>query len=369
MTALTQDISIMKEREKVDVASQLIQAARESGCSPFSMAIDFLKLRRQRGKLNFYEYILYGLYDKSHWSEEERDEFVSAHIHWPLVNVCNDRKWWALSEDKWLSACFLQQNSIPVPETLAVFDMGMRHFGDTKCMKTADEIKSFFKSCDAYPIFAKPIGGIWSAGAMRISGHTETHVLLDGKEALTFEELADDVISDQPYIFQKCLKPHGFFDGLTDAVATIRCLNLIKKDGLHVPHTLLKLPQQGNIADNLWRPGNLLCEIDPETGTIVALVTVKDGRRSTLDALPDADRALVGETLPFWNELKDLNTRVALLHAANRYGSTDIALTPDGPVVVEVNNSCAFELIQIATGKGFMNDEMTSFFRGCGATI
>ena len=57
-----------------------------------------------------------------------------------------------------------------------------------------------------------------------------------------------------------------------------------------------------------------------------------------------------------------MNAKVALMHASNRFASTDMALTADGPVVVEVNNGCAFELIQIATDQGLLTDGMLAFF-------
>lgn len=369
MTALAQDIGKMKAREKVNVTAVLVQAARDCGRNPISIYFDYLRLRKQPGKLQFYEYILYELYDKARWNDAERDEFVSAHIHWPLVTPCNDRTWWAVTEDKWLSSCFLEQNGVPVPKTLAVFDNGRRSYGDTRKLTNETDLKSFLSERREYPIFGKPIRGVWSAGAMRIAGHTNTHILMDGERPSTYEEVAKEFIGDQPYIFQDCLTPHSFFDGITDAMPTIRSVNILNDNGLTVPYTLLKLPRQGNIADNLWRAGNLLCEVDPKTGTIKSIVSVKDGRRSTLDSLPDTNRKLVGEALPFWDNLRELNESVALLHAANRYGSTDIALTPDGPVVVEVNNSCAFELVQIGTGKGFLTPEMASFFRKHGAKI
>ncbi len=374
MTAWAQDVDVITSKQKIDVASQLTSAARESGRSPFAIALDFLKLRKRRGKLKFYEYFLYSLYDTKLFSEEDRDRFISAHMHWPVSNACNNREWWAVTENKWLSSVFLKQNGVPIPENCAIFDCGPQFYPDLPRLKTAEDLKAFFASFESYPLFAKPIGGMWSAGAMRISHHTETHVLVDGGEPVTYEHLADTVFADKSYIFQSCLKPHSFFDGITDATATIRSVNIILRDGqLKVPYTLLKLPMQGNIADNFWRSGNVLCDLDPETGEVRNIVTAQNGRRTPLESLPGNARAFIGERLPCWQELKALNERVALLHAANRYGSTDIALTEDGPVVVEVNTGCAFELMQIARGQGLLTDEMTSFFgsvapksrRGC----
>lgn len=362
MTAFAQDVLAVKSKEAPNVSSLLVEVARRTGRSPFSLAFDFFKLRKKRGKLRFYEYFLYELYDRERWSDIEREEFVSSHVHWPLVNACNNSQWQALTEDKWLSACFLEHNRLPVPKTLAVFDRSARQFGGTPKLTNAEDLKSFFSTHGSCSVFAKPIVGMWSAGAMRISGHTDTHVILDGQEPQTYEDFANSTLGEIPYIFQDCLKPHGFFDGITDAIATVRSLNIIDDNQLSVPFTMLKLPLAGNVADNFWRPGNLLCNLNPETGEVKAIASVEDGRRVELSSLPECDRTLIGEKLPFWAELKKLNQEIALLHAENHFGSTDIALTENGPVVVEVNNGCAFELVQIATGKGFLDEKMKEFF-------
>ena len=369
MTVLAQDVVEAKKKGDVIASALLVRAARESGRSPFSIGFDFLKLRKKRGGLKFSEYVLYELHDRSRWTQEERESFVAAHAHWPLVKACNDQTWWAQTEDKWLSAAFLESNDLPIPDTLAVFDTSVRSYGKTPQLKTGDDLKAFLSARKEFPIFAKPIGGMWSAGALRIAGHTGTHVLLDGRDAMTYDAFATKAIGTHPYILQNCVTPHSFFDGVTTSLPTVRALNIIDDKGLTVPQTLLKLPLQGNIADNFWRSGNVLCNVDAASGEILNIVTVKDGRRTLHDALPGLERTFIGECLPDWDALKTLNEQVALLHAPNRFGSTDIALTVDGPVVVEVNNGCAFELMQLATGKGFLDAKMTAFFRAHGAKI
>lgn len=369
MSKFEQDTDTMQNGQKPDIAGSLVRVARESGRTPFSIAFDFLKLRRQRGKLKLSEYLLYELYDTKKWTDDARDSFISAYRHWPVVNACNDPHWWAVTENKWLSSVFLKQNGIPIPESKAIFDVGVQLYPDAPKLQNSDDLKSFLTECKDYPLFAKPIGGMWSAGAFRITGHTDTHVLVDGSEPVTFAELVEGTLAKTPYIVQSCLKPHSFFEGITDATATVRCLNLIHNGTFKGLHTVLKIPQKGNVADNFWRSGNVLCNLDPETGEIKSIVTSKGGRRIVHDALPDNARTLLGEHLPCWSELRALNEQVALLHAANRYGSTDIALTENGPVVIEVNNGCAFELIQMATGEGLLTGEMTQFFQDCGAKL
>lgn len=369
MSVYVQDLDAISAKTRTNLTESLAAAARASARNPLSIALDFYKLRKQRGKLRFYEYLMYGLYDRARWTDDQRSRFISAHIHWPTVKRCNDPGWWAVTEDKWLSMSILDAHDVPQPQNLAVFDRGARSYPDLPKLTGADALKEFLTDCTDFPLFAKALDGMWSAGALRLSGCTDSHVLVDGRGALSFAELADEVFGDQGYLVQRCVTPHRFFDGITDAVATVRCLNLVGSDGLSVPFTLLKLPMGGNVADNFWRPGNLVCNLDPETGEVLTLVANRNGHLHRLDALPDNGRRLLGEYLPHWDALRAVNEKVALMHGQNRFGSTDIALTDAGPVVVEVNNGCAFELIQIATGQGLLTDEMLAFFDDCGVDL
>lgn len=369
MSVLAQDLQQIEAKQRINLAQELVAAARSSGRSPIAIALDYLKFRRGRSRLKFYEYLLYELYDTARWTEDERSRFISAHRHWPIVNQCNSMQWWAASEDKWLASALLDQAGIPTTTNVAVFDRSGRYYGALPKLDSAEAVERFFRTCDDYPLFAKNMDGMWSAGAFRISGCTDTHILIEGHDPVSFGDLFDGVIGDNRYIVQRCLQPHSFFDGITHSTATVRCLNLIRGGEPWVPFTLLKLPMGANVADNFWRPGNVLCQLAPDTGEVVSVVTVRDGRLQRHDSLPNSDRRLIGERLPFWDALRQVNRDTAMLYAGNRFGSTDIALTSDGPVVVEVNNGCAFELIQMATGKGFLTDEILAFFDDCGARL
>ena len=369
MSAQDDDMAQIKGGDDANVLAQFAKAAKSVGASPVSLGLDFRKLSKGRGKLTMAEYLRYGLYDRKNWTDDARSRFVSSAQHWPIVDNCIDRKWWAVTEDKWVSSILLEQNGLPVPKTLAIFDKGPRLYPATERLSDAAGMEAFLKSCSGFPIFAKAVAGVGSAGALKITGCTDTQVEIAGRDPVSFATLTDDLLGAHAYIIQDCLTPHAFFDGLTDAVATVRCLNIIDDDGLRVPHTVLKLPSAGNSADNFWRNGNMLCDVNPETGEILSLVQNDGGALKRLDAHPADGRSVVGETLPHWEAMREVNAKVALMHASNRFASTDMALTADGPVVVEVNNGCAFELIQIATNQGLLTDDMLAFFAKNGVKL
>jgi len=54
------------------------------------------------------------------------------------------------------------------------------------------------------------------------------------------------------------------------------------------------------------------------------------------------------------------------LFAPLRYHALDVVLTPEGPLIVEVNIGGSFVLPQIGSGTGLLSDEVIDFSRSCG---
>lgn len=77
----------------------------------------------------------------------------------------------------------------------------------------------------------------------------------------------------------------------------------------------------------------------------------------------------MGKKLPYWDALREMNERAARIYAPIRYQSTDIAITQDGPVIVELNYGGGFGLPQNASGRGLLTPQMRSFFEECGVSL
>lgn len=365
-TAFQQDIETINQAKDLPNTEMLVNAAKSSGINPIKITLDHAKLKRGRGKLRFAEYLRYGLYDRTKFMDDERERFISAFIHWPIFDDTTSREWWAVTEDKWLSGTFLEACDIPVPETVAVIDRSARLYPKTTVINDAAAFKAFL-SKNSGQFFAKSQRSMWSAGAFVIESADTESIQIRGGDAVSYSDFFDIYIATGAFVLQKLIKPHSFFDGITDATATVRLINMINDDGVFNPFAVLKLPLGNSIADNFWRSDNLVCALDVDTGEILTLVGKTDMGYENLDSIPNTDRNLIGQILPFWNDIKGINETVALMHHEIKYGSTDIAITENGPVVVEVNCGSAFELPQIAYGKGFLTDEVTAFFRGAGS--
>jgi hypothetical protein len=354
------------QKYSADLAGLFLFAGKQFGKHPFAIAKEYWTLNRGNGKLTIHDYFLYQLYDDKKHSPEAKARFISEKLHWPITHKCCDMTWRVTTEDKWISYNLLERFGIRTPKTIAVIDQGPRSFGSDPKIASPTGLKAFLKKTDCYPIFAKPNLGIGSFGAFLITGIDDTKVLLDQSEPLTFEALFRKIIGERTYLLQTFIENHPKIRAFSKYVATVRTINLVRPESVATPFTLIKIPSSTSIADNYWRRDNLIADVDPKSGVIRRAIRGKGIQIEEFDTHPETSDSLVDLALPDWEELRRVNDACALLFAPVRYQSLDIALTTDGPVVVEINTGSSFELPQLASGTGFLTGEVRSFFESCG---
>jgi hypothetical protein len=344
----------------------LRHAQKRSGRRPLEMLREFIRLNRGSGRLTWPEYVQYGVYDRDRYDPGEQARFLTNTLHWPITRVCCDMTWQATTEDKWLCGRLLAGSAIRLPETLAVIDRTARAYPDSHKISTAAQLRDFMRSRDVLPLFGKENRGICSLGAFLALDADERAVLLKGRGWVSYEECLEQLVGTTAYLLQRLERNHAFFDRYTDALATIRVCILVSDESVRLPFAILKLPSPDNVADSFWRPGNLACKVDLPTGRIVT-VRSRDAYGTTDHTIhPASGEALLGQTLPMWDQVLDLARRCAPIFQPVRYQSMDIGITPAGPVLIEINTGGGFDLPQLASGEGFLTDEVRNFFGACG---
>lgn len=340
--------------QKKDVAGLFRQVLQRKEATLSQIIREFWQLSRGPGKLSIHHYFRYQLYRRDIPTDAKR-AFLADSIMWLVCERCSSPHWRAATEDKWLSYLILQAAGIAVPATLAVFDPGPRSYGGTRQLRNARDIEKFLGDSVSLPLFVKPNDQLASFGATVIEGFDELRARLSDGSELTPEQMIAEIFADRSYLFQTKLENHPDLGPLSTNLATLRLVNFVQTDGILTPFAVLKIPGGQNIADNFWRSGNMLADIDCETGTITRIV------RGTGPDQEELSEGL-GTRLPDWPAARALNEQVARLFAPVAFNSLDIALTPRGPVVVEVNSGGAFDLPQVASGRGFLTPAVTEFF-------
>jgi hypothetical protein len=219
---------------------------------------------------------------------------------------------------------------LPIPETVAEFEGGdIRWWSERQLPR-----------CD---LFVKEGASLCGAGAARwdFAGDNKWKGadgrLLDEVELL--RELCDQSHSVM-MVLQRRVKNHPDLAAFGPAgLCTVRIVT-IREPGDDSPHLLLaafRMPTGGNVADNFAR-GGLACPVDLTTGTL-GLATYKALSLAHLDVSkhPDTGIIIPGRELPNWKQVREL--AICAHHVFAEFPSVgwDIAVTPEGPVLVEGN--------------------------------
>ncbi|MFO1188766.1 MAG: sugar-transfer associated ATP-grasp domain-containing protein [Alphaproteobacteria bacterium] len=355
-----------RNKAKPTVIDYLRHAQARSGRRPMDMVREYLRLHRGPGRITLSEYVQYGVYDTTRYTPSKQAEFLTNTLHWPITHACCDMTWQATTEDKWLCSHILARSSVQVPATLAVIDKSGRAYPGTPRITTAAELRAFMTAPGNLPLFGKDNRGICSLGAFLALDANDEGMFLKGRGWLGYDACMDEFVGTTPYLLQRLVTNHAFFDRYADNLATVRVCILVAKDGVKIPFAVLKLPSRENVADSFWRPGNFACGLDVKTGRIKTIRSRDHLGTTDHQAHPQSGAPILGEIVPTWDRLLELVHRCAPIFQPVRYQSMDIAVTKDGPVLIEINTGGGFDLPQLATGKGFLTDEVRGFFRDCG---
>ena len=280
----------------------------------------------------------------------------------------NDQEWRVFSADKIVFYTFLKGLSLPFPPLYAVYHPGGRFIGDAPTFTDRGALGDYLRTEMTYPFFSKPSHGGYGAASLLVETYdneSDALVIANGQE-ISVDDYTRQLDSSLVYghIFQQILKPHPHADEICDhKVATLRFNMLSDKQGPRVFRAFWCMPVGKNMVSNFGTGsnGNLLCAVNRETGIIERAIRGTWNERRELSNHPITGHALKGFRLPDWEQA--IKIAVDAARALPRLLSThwDVVLTPDGPMLLEVNFKNVFRGPQIAFGKGSLDSELRDF--------
>ncbi|QIG47009.1 hypothetical protein G5V57_04145 [Nordella sp. HKS 07] len=204
--------------------------------------------------------------------------------------------------------------------------------------------------CD---LFIKTLRGNGGTGAEAWLYTPDDHYqsLLDGERVGRSDLLERIKNRDEEVIIQTRLLNHESLRDLSNgALSTVRILTLLDETGTYeATHAGLRMAVGANrLVDN------------SHAGGIIAAVEMKSGRLGPATDIglrpevgwrthhPDTGAAIEGRVLPFWPETVALACRAHATFAPRVLIGWDIAITSEGPVLIEGNGAPGIDLIQRA---------------------
>ena len=191
-------------------------------------------------------------------------------------------------------------------------------------------------------LFAKPQAGAQGSGTSIVEVGPETY---DGLSALRGCILQPLVVNhpDLARLYPGALNTIRL-DTYRDATAG--------PDGAWVHDgAALRMGIGDMVVDN-WAAGGLVIGVDIETGRLYrrAVRKTRYCDHGGFDRHPDTGVVFEGYPLPFWPEVRALTVAAAEAAWPLRTLCWDVAITPEGPILVEANDHWSVNMLQTAWG-------------------
>ncbi len=280
-------------------------------------------------------------------SERDVWAYVSKKNMTRVQRTLNPESWEAVAMNKAILHRFLTAGGIASPALYAVFVRDMAGWTcDGRCPKTVEQWCEYIERDLPDAFFVKPAEGALGEGVRMYSRRRGGFVDFGGGEH-TSREIYDAMYSDREYdsyVIQERLENHPEIVKLTgqENLQTIRFISLVDSKGRsRLLRAQIKLICGDNLTDNFEQgvTGNMQSEVRLDSGGLRPAIACEpnDGRIRCVTNHPQTGIRFEDFTIPYWTEACQLVLRSARLVLPIRTVGWDIAITPDGPMVLEGN--------------------------------
>jgi hypothetical protein len=209
-------------------------------------------------------------------------------------------------------------------------------------------------------LFVKPIAGRGGKGAERWDLVGPSVYCSPQGERLTRESLFARLAERSrrtPLLAQERLRNHPALDPINNgALSTIRVLTCLNEAGEPeiVGAAMRMAIGRNNVVDNL-HAGGIATAVDLETGVLGSASDLgADSRLGWMDSHPVSGAQIKGTRLPMWSEVRDFAIRAHRAFDDRVLVGWDIAIAPNGPILVEGNGAPDLDIMQRFVRHGVM---------------
>ena len=346
-------------------AELLQQVTAETGKGYGALMKDMFRHCLGGNKLTTEEYFNLRLYDDS-FTREQKAAFAGlAKSRNVWTRIYKNSRTVGTIIDKLAGEALFRGAGFPVARTLGACNL-KRDLPGISAIDGKTALQAFLTVHASRPLFGKPAGLNQSLGSMAIDRFDAAGgiVHLAGGKTMNVAELWELIETNfaDGYLFQERLRAHPDIAKVCgDKIATARLLTIKQEGEPEILGTAWKIPAGGNVADNFWRPGNMVAAVDADSGKITEAIQGLGLNRKIIFAHPDSNEAIAGLQLPDWEAAKALVLSASrLLHDTWMIG-WDVAFTPDGPVIVEANETPDLLIMQYVPGQGILTPRFKAF--------
>ena len=286
-------------------------------------------------------YYFYGFYDKD--NRKRAPLYIQDYERVPLDKLTNGMADCMTLFDKRRFFAVCKRSGLPAIPIVAEFENGkLKHWGEGIDNRLPDT-----------DLFAKPALGKCANGAMLYTYEPSGLYRCSDGTLKNGEKLLENMAETSrvhPYILQKRYSNHPDIAALSPgALCTFRVVTCRLPDGrCEDIIAIFKMPTGNCFADN-FAIGGIAISIDKKSGLLGTAIT-KDLDAERTDTHPDTGRKIAGFRIPHWEQVIPLCLRAHAAFSDFAYVGWDVAVTKDGPMLVEGNTEWGVEGLQRGSG-------------------
>lgn len=303
-----------------------------------------LALRLSKGILT--SYYLTGRLGESGLTWSEKKKYLSPTQYEDLVWKLNSSEYRKISQHKLAEKSLLTTLGIPTPQFFGYFHpkAGRDTAGQKLCTATDLEIlfRNLVSGKSSIRICLKMTEGWNGAGfiSVVIKQSPDNNISLemsgDGGVERSVPELCAELGPDAGYVIEAFIEQHeAYAEFHPTSINGYRFWVAENLDGnTSVLLGNLRFGRGGAEVDN--RGDHMLVDLDVNTGALGRGYFLNQNNGST-DTHPDSGKKISGSRLPYFEEAKQLACDALDAFPHMRFAGVDIAISKDGPVVLELN--------------------------------
>lgn len=366
MTPAPQPFKLVQVGAKFPPKTTMAWVARTYGVSLGRQFREMARLALPPHLMSADDYLRHGLFRPGlDWAQKAA--FVSGYSGANLNYRLSPRKTWmqVVIGYKHRTLWMLRGAGLPVPEVLAAYSPDGPLPG-ARALADAADIAAWLRSPGTLPCFGKPFAGTFSIGGAKIEALEDGLLRMGDGKRFSPEDFAAAVVQHfrGGYLFQPVLPMHPVLVPYCDvSIASLRVVTLWETGGPKPLYAAIKLPGPGNMTDGPM-PGqaNTMVALDLQTGRYLRAQYNAHMNDRPTEVSPARGLPLAGLALPDFPAALELACTAHRMFPPHGILGIDVVLTPDGPLINEINPNPTHSLFQRSFDRGLLNPEFRPRF-------
>lgn len=287
-------------------------------------------------------YFRFGMFIKNWGSKERMLSFVPQGAY-AALSADSDKNYHILIDDKILFHDLMTQYGLPVPFRYFSFRNG--EFRNNNTLLSDQDVDNILCGIDDERIFVKRFTG-GAASGVSIFTKKASGIYVDFNGQKVSAEMIRNNYKENDYFFEKQIIQEPVLRQFNpDTVNTIRVLTFNNQ----IISATVRFGGKGSFVDNTAK-GGVAVSLDINTGVLQSY-GLREYDLTHYEEHPDSHIKFVDTKITQWPDVKAIVKKTLKFLPYYKSIGFDVATTPDGPVIIEINTGAGIYLSQM--GKEF----------------